>query len=290
MPRSHPGDPARTAGGAAGGPLPEVGAGRGVLWSTRRRTSQRGGGVRAQWPCEAPASPVPAMPERRAGLGTEGAPRQCTGTLWVPPHPRVAPSVGGAVGTLSRGRAPGSGGRRVHSMTVPLSSSLTRREPAWAWGAGRREGPPAPAHRDRADTCLSGVRVRPEPDWRDGARGGRAHGSPAAAHRHLGEGKAAAAAADRASAGHGRAGATAATPPSVPASARQPGRPCAGGRPPVSCERMLRPGRAVPTEADALGGCPLPAPAPVYPLLQATWHSSKCPPRHWTTGGAVHPW
>lgn len=56
-------------------------------------------------------------------------------------------------------------------------------------------------------TCIPGLRVRPEPDQRDGARGRGARQGPAAAHRHLGEGQAAASAAGRAPAGHGRAGA-----------------------------------------------------------------------------------
>lgn len=54
---------------------------------------------------------------------------------------------------------------------------------------------------------ISDLRVCPEPDQRDGARGGGARECPAAAHCHVGEGQAAPAAADRATAGHGGAGA-----------------------------------------------------------------------------------
>lgn len=88
------------------------------------------------------------------------------------------------------------------------------------------------------DTSVSGLRVRPEPDRRDGARQ-----HPAAAHRHVGEGQAASAAAGRAAPGHGRAGAGRGAPPlkSSPPKGEQPGGRGGGAAEGVLPFRRVRP-------------------------------------------------
>lgn len=84
-------------------------------------------------------------------------------------------------------------------------------------------------------TSVPGLRVRPQPDRRDGARGHGVHRGPAAAHRHLGEGQAAAAAADWAPAGRGRAGAAGGPASACP----RPWGPSASRATPSGAEPLL---------------------------------------------------